>query len=332
MIRMSGNITFNHNPHLKTEARPGRAVLVLVLLFAGFLALVVRAVYLQVVHTDFLQTKGAQRYERVLELPAVRGTVMDRNGDVLAKSSPVKTVWAVPEDAAKMSASQLRTLASMLGMDVNDIERKLAATGKDFVYIKRQVSPEDADRIAAMKFPGIHSLREYKRFYPKGEEAAHILGFTGVDGRGQEGIELAFERVLAGVPGSRGVIKDRRGNVVEDVGDIRQPQDGQDVVLSVDAKIQYLAHTALRQALTDHKAKAGGVVVLDAQTGEVLALANLPTYNPNKREALSGAQLRNRALTDTYEPGSTMKPFTAAMALENGKYRFNTLVNCARVV
>jgi cell division protein FtsI (penicillin-binding protein 3) len=222
----------------------------------------------------------------------------------------------------------VRKLSTLLDMDVRELDQKLAST-KDFVYIKRQVAPDVAARVASLNLPGIQLLREYRRYYPAGDVSAHMLGFTSVEDRGQEGIELAFEKQLAGKPGSRRVIRDRRGAIVEDVEAIRPPQDGRDVQLALDSKVQYLAYTALKQALTEHRAKAGGVVVLDAKTGEVLALANLPTYNPNNAGRRSGAQLRNRALTDTFEPGSTMKPFTAALALDRGKFSFNTPINTA---
>jgi cell division protein FtsI (penicillin-binding protein 3) len=189
--------------------------------------------------------------------------------------------------------------------------------------------PDVADKVTALKLPGIHQKNEYRRYYPAGEVTAHVLGFTGAEDNGQEGIELAFNGQLAGKPGSRRVIKDRRGNVVEDVESIRPPQEGKDIVLAIDSKVQYLAYSHLKQALEEHRAKAGGIVVLDSRSGEVLALANLPTYNPNNRSKLAGAQLRNRALTDTFEPGSTLKPFTAALALEQGKVRFDTPIQTA---
>ena len=241
--------------------------------------------------------------------------------------TPVKSVWAIPEDA-RLSPAQARELAALLEMDVRELNRRLAAE-KDFVFIKRQIPPDTAEKIAALNLPGIHQQREYRRYYPAGEVTAHMLGFTGVDDKGQEGIELAFDAQLAGKPGSRRVIKDRLGRIVEDVESIKSPQEGRDIALALDAKIQYLAFTHLKQALHEHKAKAGGVVVLDARTGEVLALANLPAYNPNNRVKLTGAQLRNRALTDIFEPGSTMKPFTVALALEKGRYRFDSQIQTA---
>ncbi|RTL53129.1 MAG: penicillin-binding protein 2 [Rhodocyclaceae bacterium] len=297
------------------------------MLMLAFASLVGRSLYLQGINNDFLRGKGEARYERVLEIPATRGRIMDRQGDVLAVSTPVKSIWAIPDDA-KLQPAQARQLAQLLEMDVRELNRKLSSD-KDFIFIKRQIPPDVADQIAALKLPGIHQQQEYRRYYPVGELTAHMLGFTGAEDEGQEGVELAFNEQLAGKPGSRRVIKDRRGNVVEDVESIRSPQDGKDINLALDDKIQYIAYSNLKQTLDQFKAKAGGAVVLDTRTGEVLALVNLPTYNPNNRSKLSGAQLRNRALTDTYEPGSTMKPFTAAIALEKGKFRYDTPVQTA---
>ncbi|QDX82912.1 cell division protein [Denitratisoma sp. DHT3] len=299
----------------------------LCLLLAGFLALVGRSLYLQGIHNEFLQGKGEARYERTLSISATRGRIMDRHGDVLAISTPVKSIWAIPEDA-RLQPADARTLAQLLEMDLRELNRRLASE-KDFVFIKRQVSPEIAEKVAAMKLPGIHEQQEFRRYYPVAEVTAHVLGFTGVEDAGQEGVELAFNDMLSGKPGSRRVIKDRRGNIVEDVESIRPPQDGKDILLALDDKIQYLAYSNLKQAIEQYRARAGGVVVLDAKTGEVLALANLPAYNPNNRERLVGAQLRNRAFTDTFEPGSTMKPFTAALALEQGKFRYDTPIQTA---
>lgn len=318
---------FIQSPVLKAELAPWRARLVLGVLLLGMATLIGRSIYLQAINNEFLIGKGESRYARVLEVPATRGRIMDRHGDVLAISTPVKSVWAIPEDA-RLQPAQVRNLAQLLEMDVRELNRRLAED-KEFVFVKRQVSPETADRVMAMKLPGIHLQNEYRRYYPAGDVPAHVLGFTGVNDAGQEGIELAFNTELTGQPGSRRVIKDRRGNIVEDVENIKKPVEGKDVRLSLDAKIQYLAYSNLRQCVQENRAKAGSVVVLDAKTGEILALSNLPTYNPNNRTNLVGAQLRNRAFTDTFEPGSTMKPFTAALALEKGKVRFNTPIQTA---
>ncbi len=315
------------SPLLNDRLPPWRARLLLGLLLAGSAALVGRTFYLQGINKEFLIGKGESRYERVIEMPATRGRIFDRHGDVLAMSTPVKSVWAIPEDA-KLTPAQTRALAKLLESDPREVTRKLAAA-RDFIYLKRQIAPDTAAQIANLKLPGVHFQNEYRRYYPAGEVTAHMLGFTGAEDVGQEGIELALERQLAGKAGSRRVIKDRRGQIVEDVESIHAPQEGQDVVLALDAKLQYLAFSKLKQAVAEHKAKAGGIVVLDAKSGEVLALANLPTYNPNNRTRLSGAQLRNRAFTDTFEPGSTFKPFTVALALEKGNVRIDTPIQTA---
>ncbi len=320
-------LTFNQNPLLSQLLPAWRSRLVLVMLLLAMVLLCGRSVYLQSINEDFLQQKGESRFSRVVEMPATRGRISDRAGEVLAMSTPVKAVALLPE-FAKFEPQQVRKLSALLDMDVRELDQKLVSN-KDFVYLKRQVAPDVAEKVARLNLPGIQLLREYRRYYPAGDVSAHMLGFTSVEDRGQEGIELAFDKQLAGKPGSRRVIRDRRGAVVEEPESIRSPQDGRDVQLALDSKIQYLAYTALKQALTDHRAKAGGVVVLDAKTGEVLALANLPTYNPNNAGRRSGAQLRNRALTDTFEPGSTIKPFVAALALERGKFAFNTPIQTA---
>ena len=318
---------FSRSPVLTQAVPAWRARVVLIVLLAGFGTLLGRSLYLQAFNNGFLKVKGEARYERVLEVSATRGRIADRHGEVLAVSTPVKSIWAIPEDA-KLQPAQARDLAHLLELDGRELNRKLASD-RDFVFVKRQISPDLAEKVTALNLPGIHQQEEYRRYYPGGEVTAHLLGFTGADDSGQEGVELTFNNSLSGKPGSRRVIKDRRGNVVEDVESIKRPQDGKDMTLAVDDKIQYLAYSNLKQAVEQNKAKAGGIVVLDARTGEVLALANLPTYNPNNRERLVGAQLRNRALTDTFEPGSTMKPFTAALAIETGHYRYNTLIDTA---
>ena len=295
-----------------------RARFTLVVLLAAFLVLAARSVYLQSMNTSFLQGKGEARYSRVLEVPATRGRVVDRNGEALAISTPVKSVWAIPEDV-NATAPQLKSLAALLSIDARELDRKISEAEREFVYLKRQIAPETAARIAGLGIPGIHQQSEFRRYYPGGETMAHVIGFTGVDDVGQEGIELAQQAVLAGVAGSRRVIKDRLGRIVEDVESIRAAQDGRDLVLSIDSKIQNLAFGALKSAVETHKAKAGAIVVLDVRSGEVLALANLPTYNPNNRARLTGAQLRNRVMTDSFEPGSTLKPFTVGLAIETGR-------------
>ena len=317
---------FTESPVLKDQLAGWRIHLVSALIFGGLLALVGRAFYLQLINEDFLQERGDARYRRVLEIPASRGKILDRHGDMLAQSTPMRAVWATAD--AKLDKAQLKELGELLEMDPRQIEKKLTGD-KSFVYLKRQVSPDAAARIAALKLPGIQMDREYSRFYPAGDMVAHMVGFTGKEDRGQEGVELAFENRLVGKPGERTVIKDRRGQIVEEVGSERPPQDGEDIELAIDSKIQFIAFNALRNAAEKFKAKGGSVIVADIKTGEVLALVNWPTYNPNNRAQLSGGQLRNRAVTDSFEPGSTMKPFMAALALDRGKYKFDSIINCA---
>ncbi len=319
---------FAESPVLQLALQGWRSRTVGLLLMGAFAALVGRGFYLQVINNDFLQEKGESRYRRDIEVSASRGKIVDRNGDMLAVSTPMKSIWAIPGDARTMSGAQKQQLAALLDMSVRELDGKIAPE-KTFVFVKRQVPPETADRIAALKLPGVHQEKEYRRYYPTGDMTAHIVGFTGVDDKGLEGVELAFQPSLLGRAGSRSVIRDRRGNIIEDVGALKPPQDGKDIRLALDSKIQYLAYSQLKAAVEAHRAKAGGAIVIDTRTGEILALVNLPTYNPNNRETLSGAQLRNRALTDTFEPGSTLKPFAAALAMEKGKFRPETVINCA---
>jgi len=321
------SVKFSHSPLLSQRLPRWRQRVVLAALLGGFGVLVGRAFYLQGIDNEFLGDKGKARFERVLDIPATRGRITDRHDAVLAVSTPVQSLWAIPEDA-ELTPAQTRKLATLLEMNVRDMNRKLASD-RAFVYLKRQMPPALADKVMALKLPGIHGQTEYRRYYPSAEVTAHMVGFTGVEGSGQEGVELALDTLLTGKPGSRRVIKDRRGNVVEDIGSVHPPVEGRDMALALDAKIQYLAYTYLKQALDENRAKAGGVVVLDTQTGEVLALVNLPSYNPNNRVRLTGAELRNRALTDSFEPGSTMKPFTIALAMEKGKVKFDTPIETA---
>ena len=318
---------FTESPILKLRLPAWRSRMLALLILGSFGVLVGRSFYLQILNNDFLQEKGESRYRRDLEIPASRGRISDRNGDVLAISTPMKSVWAMPAEA-KLTQDQVKQLGGLLEMDVKELNRKLGSD-KSFVFLRRQLPPEIGDRVAALRLPGIGLDKEYRRYYPTGEMTAHMVGFTGVDDKGLEGVELAFQSQLLGHPGSRSVIKDRRGQIVEDVGSIKPPRDGRDIRLALDSKIQYLAYSQIKKAVQEFEAKAGGAIVLDVKTGEVLALTNWPTYNPNNRERLTGAQLRNRALTDTYEPGSVMKPFTAALALDEGKVRFDTVIDCA---
>lgn len=321
-------VPFTASPVLAVALPAWRSRVVLFALFSGFATLAGRALYLQGISTDFLQKQGESRYARTLELPATRGKITDRDGHVLASSVPVKAIWAIPEDVQQAPADKLRALARLLEMSEQDLNKKLDSD-RSFVYLKRQVEQDVADKIVKLGIPGIETRKEYKRFYPEGEVMAHVVGFTNVEDAGQEGMELAFQKNLAGMTGSRRVIKDRLGHIVEDIESIREPHDGKNLTLSIDSKIQYIAFTQLKEAVEKHKAKAAGAVVLDVKTGEVLALVNLPTYNPNNRSVLTGAQLRNRVLTDTFEPGSTMKPFTIALALETKRVTPTTTVQTA---
>ncbi len=305
-----------------------RARLVLMVLLAAFAVLAGRSVYLQAVDNDFLQMKGESRFSRVLEVPATRGRILDRNGEAVAISTPVKSIWAIPEDV-RITPAQLKKLAAVLRTDPEELGNRLADTKRDFVYLKRQISPEQAENVVELGLEGIFSQREYRRYYPGGDSMAHVIGFTGADDAGQEGIELAFQGSLGGKAGSRRVIKDRLGRIVEDIESIRAAQDGHDLTLSIDGKIQNIAFDALKAAVEANKAKAGAIVALDVRSGEILALANLPSYNPNNRDKLTGAQLRNRAMTDMFEPGSTLKPFTVALALDEGRVRPDTLIQTA---
>ena len=319
----------NHaaSPVLAPHLPLWRSRLLLALIAGGFLVLAGRDVYLQGLNHDFLQQQGESRYSRVIEISATRGKITDRNGEPLAISAPVKSVWAIPEEV-HFSAQQRSKLAALLEMSPAEIDKRLSeATG--FVYLKRQIPPELAERVRALHIPGLFQNREYRRYYPDGEVMAQVLGFTGADDEGQDGIELAYQSTLAGKSGSRRVIKDRLGQIVEDTESIRAAQNGSNLVLSLDARLQNLAFSQLKLAVDKSKAKAGSMVVLDAKTGEVLALANVPSYNPNNRSNLTGAQLRNRAITDSYEPGSTLKPFTVALAIERGAVTPDTMMDTA---
>lgn len=302
-----------------------RARLLLIGLLVWFMALAGRAVYLQGLNNDFLQQKGESRYARVIELPATRGVIVDRNHEPLAISTPVESVAASPADL-KITPEQTTRLAKLLDTDGNELKRRLADDKREFVYLKRQLPPEQAARIVELNIPGVFLHREYRRYYPAGEVTAHLLGFTDIDDRGQEALELAFNDMLTGKPGVRSVIKDRRGHIVEDVESIKAPLHGGQLKLSIDAKIQYLAFRELKKAVLERNAKAGGIVVLDVASGEVLAMANMPTYNPNNRVRLDPKRARNRAVTDLFEPGSTLKPFTAAVALEAGLFKPETVI------
>ncbi|MFA5824974.1 MAG: penicillin-binding protein 2 [Gallionellaceae bacterium] len=305
---------------------PWRSRVLFVLLLVGLGGLLVRGIYLQGIHNDFLQQKGAARYNREVDINAHRGMISDRNGERLAISTPVESIWASPQDV-EATPKQVMQLALILGMNADELRKRMFDTSRDFIYLKRQLPPDQAEKVVQLGIAGVSLKREYRRYYPGGEVTSHLLGFTDVDDNGQEGIELALQAQLRGKAGSQRVIKDRRGHIVEDVASLRAPKEGGDIALSLDSKIQFLAFREIKQAVEQHKAKAGSIVVLDAKSGEVLALANWPSYNPNNRGKPSVNLLRNHVVTDLFEPGSTMKPFTVAAALELGKVTPNTLIN-----
>jgi len=315
-------------PQLRLKLDGWRSRLVLMVAAAGFALLAGRAFYLQGMHTDFLQAKGEARYGRVIELQASRGPVKDRNGQPLAISTAVESIWASPEDV-ELDAAHLADLARVLALDPAEIRQKLARKDRQFVYLKRQISPDQAARVMVLGIPGVFQQREFRRFYPAGEMMAHVVGFTGIEDKGQEGIELAAESRLAGTPGLRKVIRDRKGRIVEDTAALKPPRDGEEVTLAIDQRLQFLAHRELKAAVEQNRAKGGSMVILDARTGEVLALVNQPDYNPNNRAQVTGGQTRNRSITDLFEPGSTMKPFTVAAALESGIVTPTTMIQTA---
>jgi cell division protein FtsI (penicillin-binding protein 3) len=294
------------------------------LLAAG---LVWRAVNLQLVDREFLQSQGNERFTRVTEIAAHRGTITDRFGEPLAVSTPVDTVWANPRELA-LSADQLPRLAKVLKRDRNELARRVTSNlSREFLYLARHMPPGEAARIKALGIPGVYTSREYRRYYPSGEVAGHVLGFTDVDDAGQEGLELAFDHWLAGEDGAKRIIQDNLGRVVQDVESIRTARPGRDLVLSVDLRIQYLAYRELKAAIRTQRARSGSVVVLDVTTGEVLAMVNQPAYNPNDRDQRKPGGYRNRAATDILEPGSSIKPFVVAAALASGRYNENSIVD-----
>ena len=291
-------VSYSTSPLLASKTPPWRSHFLVAVVGLAFAGLLGRALYVQVIATDFYQKQGEARYVHTIELPASRGRINDRNGQVLAASVAVPSIWVIPKEV-------------------------------DTAWLQRQADDSTAAQIKALGLKGVFQDREYKRKYPEGEAAAHVVGFTNVEERGQEGIELAFQKDLQGRVGSRSVVRDRLGRVVEAVGEAVPAMNGHDIELSVDSKVQFFAYQRIRDAVADHKAKAGSVVVLDVRTGEVLALANYPSYDPGDRKNLSGAQLRNRALTDIFEPGSTMKPFIVGLALETGRVNPETVINTA---
>ena len=304
-----------------------RLALVAVVLAGAAIGLIARAVDLQVVHQAFLQQQGDARFLREVEIPVSRGTIYDRNGVPLAVSTPMLSLWANPDELLQHT-DRIPELARALGVNAVDLVRKLQTrSGREFVYLRRLMPPEAAKAILALDIPGVNAQREYKRYYPEGAAMAHVLGFTNIDDRGQEGLELAYDGWLAGKPGEKRVIRDRLGRVVENVEQIRAPVPGHDLTLSIDSRIQYLAYQALTEAVVKRHAASGSMVIMDPHNGEILAMVNVPSYNPNDLGSSSPAQRRNRAVTDVTEPGSTMKPFTVTTALESGKWTPTTPVD-----
>lgn len=303
-----------------------RLVLIVVLLFLSGLGY--RLVYLQVSEQEFLKAQGDMRMVRTEVDPSHRGLISDRNGEPLAVSTPVESIWINPKYFPSLEELDLPALANLLDLREVALKKKLkAAKGRQFVYLKRQMPPELAAKVLELGIKGLYSQREYKRYYPAGEVTSHLIGFTNVNDEGQEGIELAFNDWLTGESGSRTVIKDLQGRVIRHIKQDSESKDGQDLVLSIDLRLQYLAYKALKEAVIKHRAESGSAVVMDVKTGEVLAMVNQPSYNPNDRSRLKVNSLRNRAVTDSFEPGSTIKAFTVATALASGRYAASTKVN-----
>ena len=326
----TGRIRYGSSPLLASPTPVWRSKFIVASIAFGFVLLAGRAAYVQVFNNDFFQHQGDVRYMRTLELPANRGRILDRNGLILASDIPSPSIWAIPEDIERDDPAvqaKLKQAAKLLGMPQKDFDKKLEDEDKTFVWIKRQVDTAVGKQVADLGIKGIYLRRDYRRQYPEGEAAAHLAGFTNVEDIGQEGVELAFNSELAGKAGSRHVIKDRLGHIVEDSEDQVPPTDGHDIQLSIDDRVQFVAYEKIRDAVVANKARAGSVVVVDAETGELLAMANYPSYDPNDRHNLTGEQLRNRAMTDVFEPGSTMKPITIATALQLGRVTPQTIID-----
>ena len=313
-------------PSISFRARTLVAFGALVLAAGGLLA---RAVQLQVIDNGFLTRQGEARSMRVVSTAAHRGAILDRNGEPLAVSTPVDSVWANPKQL-QGAADQWPALAKVLHRDRGELARRLTASGdREFLYLARHMSPADALAVRKLELPGVNLTREYRRYYPSGEVVGHVLGFNNIDDQGQEGAELAFDHWLAGEDGTKRVLQDRYGRKVQDVENIRAARPGRDLTLSIDLRIQYLAYKELKAAIREQRARSGSVVVIDVTTGEVLAMVNQPTFNPNDREQLSPGTYRNRAATDILEPGSSIKPFVVAAALESGRYNASSIIDTA---
>ena len=304
-----------------------RSGLILTLVLLGAVGLVARAVELQLLDHGFLAKQGDDRSMRVAKIAAHRGAITDRNGEPLAVSTPVDSVWVNPQELND-NIDQLPKLAKALKEDQQSLARRITSNlDREFLYLVRHMPPEQAAHIKALGIPGVYFLREYRRYYPAGEVSGHLVGFTTIDDKGQEGLELGFDQLLNGEDGAKRVIQDMQGRYVENVESIRAPRPGRDLVTSIDLRIQYLAYRELKSAMQEYRARAGSVIVIDVDTGEVLAMVNQPSYNPNDREQLKAGLYRNRAATDIFEPGSSIKPFIMAAALASGQYRADSVVD-----
>ncbi|WP_017908613.1 peptidoglycan D,D-transpeptidase FtsI family protein, partial [Xanthomonas sp. SHU 199] len=305
----------------------GRLVLVGAALGLCSVTLIGRAAYVQLINSDFYQRQGEARYLRELPIATSRGMITDRNGEPLAVSTPVESIWVNPQELLR-SPDRIPQLAQALELPVDELTAKLSQKAdKEFMYLKRRINPDKAHAVVALGIPGVFSQREFRRFYPQGEAMAHVLGFTNIDDRGQEGLELAFDSWLRGKPGAKRVIRDRKGAIVESIDLVKPAQPGKDLTLSIDRRIQFLAYKELRNALVENKAAGGSIVIMDVATGEILAMVNLPTYNPNAVNGVNPDVRRNRAVTDLVEPGSTMKPLTISTALKAGVVTKDTLID-----
>lgn len=318
----------------KQEDYSGRWRFLLMVMLLAMTVLMGRAVYLQVLDRQFLKQQGDMRHVGVLPVSAHRGRILDRNGELLAVSTPVKSIWVNPKELLKAELApsevkaKLKTMADLIGMPVKELEKRIGQDeSRSFAYIKRRINPELVDQVIALGLPGVYGEREYRRYYPTGEVTAHLLGYTDIEDKGQEGMELAFDSSLRGTEGAKRIIRDGKRRIIEDLENIRLPVPGRDLTLSIDERLQYLAYRELKKAVIQHRAKSASLVLLDTQTGEVLAMVNQPSYNPNSRQKLKGDVSRNRAITDLYEPGSTMKPFAVACALELGLTSPNSVYN-----
>ncbi|MBU6501380.1 MAG: penicillin-binding protein 2 [Burkholderiales bacterium] len=327
---MSRSVRYASSPLLASRTPVWRSKFIVAAIALGFVVLAARSAYIQVIDNAFFLKQGEVRFARTLTLPAYRGRILDRNGQILASSVLAPSIWAVPEDVDRENPAvraKLKQMARLLGMSQQELDKKLRNDDKTFVWIKRQVDQPIAAAIAKLDVKGIYQRTDYKRQYPQADAAAQLVGFTNIEDNGQDGIELEFNKQLAGKPGSRRVIKDRFGRVVEDIGEQVAPIEGKDIQLSIDGQVQFFAYQKLRDAVVKAKAESGSIVVIDAVTGDLLAMANYPSFDPNNRKDLTGEQLRNRAMTDVGEPGSTMKPFTIATALQLGRVTPQTVID-----